>query len=80
MVGKTISHYQILDKLGEAGWAPTRCRWSPGVVEIAPDNARSLQRSGFLGRIGVATLSRRRIVLVVLTSTSGSTIRHCSGT
>ena len=51
MIDGTISHYQILEMLGERKMDPSLKPRSPGGAEIATENAPSLQRSGLHGRI-----------------------------
>jgi hypothetical protein len=46
MIGRTIPHCQILDKLGEGRMAPALCWCILGGVEIGTDNARRLPQSG----------------------------------
>ena len=51
MPGRTLSHYQILEMLGERKMEPSLKPRSPGGAEIATESARGLQRSRFHGRI-----------------------------
>ncbi len=55
MTGRTLSHYQILEMLGERKMDPSLKPRSPGGAEIATENARSLPLSGYppaaVGRI-----------------------------
>ncbi len=45
MIDRTISHYQVAEKLGGSEGEPVPGAVSSGGGEMAPDNARSLPQS-----------------------------------